>query len=440
MTKLSGKDKRKLLRSAKCLFSVKSLFVPKSFNDLREIPAKHFLSRELKLARNKTIFLTDSGYEHFRAVVAIVDSVDLFGGMADFSDIWTAWHKVVETWLSNDLEPENADEVVQAIAEFIAQKVDDHTFIVPLFGIELDSVDSFDLGKMTILRMSLDVLHASEVEHDHANVPHLLELNKNYLWLKYTARGTPRVAQQKFSDQAALLVGVLAISAASMYEHGAYGFRIGIIMSSEDAIGRSTWISWSEKNRSLTTHYATPRGQMFPANKVLGDESDMARLTCRAITIVQNEHDRTELEEAIARAVYWYSDAQRDSILVMKLVKYWSCVEAFFSFKNEGITQAVSSGLASTLVFGGFRFVASSEYSTLKKKIVNLYCLRSRAVHRGSHQHITEMDVAQFSQWVAWMIISMVALVEQGYTTLNEVKMQTDRLDDLAISHNEKLI
>jgi len=84
--------------------------------------------------------------------------------------------------------------------------------------------------------------------------------------------------------------------------------------------------------------------------------------------------------------------------------------------------------------------VTTSEYSSLKKKIANLYSLRSRAVHRGSHQHTTELDVAQFSQWVAWMIISMVTLVEQGYTTLNEVKMQTDRLDGLAINYNKKSI
>lgn len=310
------------MNSAKRLFSVKSLLVPKSLSDFQEIPVKQHFSRMLKLIGNQTVFLTDSGYEHFRAVIDIIDKADLFEGMADSSDIWTAWHKVVEKWLSNGLEPENADEVVHAITELVAQEIDDHTFIVPLFGIELDSVDSFALGIMTIIRMSVDVLHASGIEHDHANVPHLLELNKNYLWLKGTTRGTPRVAQQKFSDQAALTVGMLAITAASMYELGASGFRIGIIMSPEEAIGRSVWFSWPERTHSLTTHYASPKGQMFAVNKALRDESDMVRIIYSTFTILQQANGRTELEEAIARAVYWYSDAQRDSILVMKLVKY----------------------------------------------------------------------------------------------------------------------
>lgn len=428
MTTLTGKDERTLLFAAKRLFSVKSLVSPKSISD---IPTKQYFVRELRLMGNRTAFLTDSGYEHFRSVVDVIDRADFFDGMAEFSDIWKAWHRVVEKWLSNDLVPERADEVVQAIADLVAQEVDDHTFVVPLFGIELDGVESFSLGTMTILRMSVDVLDSAGVEHDHADVPHLLELNKHYLlWLKGTTRGTPSVAQQRFSEQATLTFGMLAITAASMYEWGASAFRIGIVMTPEEAIGRSVWFSWHKKNRSLTTHYASPRGQPFPVNMALGDESDMVLMIYRAFAILQAS-DRTELEEAIARAVYWYSDAHRDPVLVMKLVKYWSCVEAFFSFDEEEITHAVSAGLASILVFGGFQFVPPSEYSTLKKQIVDLYSLRSRAVHRGSHQHTTERDVAQFSQWVAWMIVSMVALVEQGYTTLKEVKAQTGRLDGL---------
>lgn len=222
-----------------------------------------------------------------------------------------------------------------------------------------------------------------------------------------------------------------------MYERGASGFRIGIVMTPEEAIGRSVWFSWHERGRGLNTHYASPRGQPFPVNKALGVESDMVRMIYRALAILQTGN-KTELEEAIARAVYWYSDAHRDPVLVMKLVKYWSCVEAFFSFENEEITHAISAGLTSILVFGGFRFVSPSEYSALKKQIVDFYSLRFRAVHRGSHQHTTERDVAQFSQWVAWMIISMVALVEQGYTTLKEVKAQTERLDGLEVQKGKK--
>ena len=428
MTKLERKDGRKLLHAAQRLFSSKSFVIPQSLGD---IPARLDFARELRLTENRMVFLTDYGYENFRTVVDVLDQANFFDGMADFSDISTAWRRVVEMWLSDGFEPNFTDEVVQAIASLVAQEIDDFTFVVPLFGIELDGMDSFAVGVMTVLNMSVNVLDLAGVDHKHADVPHLLELNKNYLWLKGSAIGTASVARQKFFEQASLTVGMLAITAVSMYEWGiARDFRIGIVMSPEEAIGRSVWFSWHEKDRSLTTHYESSREQRLPVNKALGDESDMVRIINRAFAIIRAS-DKTALEEAIARAIYWYSDAHRDPVLVMKLIKFWSCVEAFFSFENEHITHAVSSGLASILVFGDFGFVPESEYNSLKQKIKNLYGLRSKAVHRGSHQHISEHDIAQFSQWVAWMIISMVALVERGYTTLDEVKTQTDRLDCL---------
>lgn len=38
-----------------------------------------------------------------------------------------------------------------------------------------------------------------------------------------------------------------------------------------------------------------------------------------------------DLKAAIVKATYWFTDAQRDQERVMQFVKYWSCIEAFFS-------------------------------------------------------------------------------------------------------------
>lgn len=427
MTALVSKDQRKLLFAVKRLFGVKSLLFPQSLND---IPREHYFARELRLTENRTVFLTDSGYEHFQAVVDVLDRVDYFSSQVTYSDIWNAWRKIVERWISIGLVPESANEIVEAITDIICQEIDDFTFIVPLFGSDLTSAESFALGSLTALRLSIDVLDSNGVAHDHADVLHLLESNRTNLWLKGNTRGTAAVAKARFAELTTYTVGMLAIAAASIYEWGATTFRIGAVMTPEDATGRSVWFSWHEKDRSLTTHYASPRGQPLPLDEVLDTESDWGRIVSRGLAIVQSRNG-TELEQAITRAVYWYSDAHRDGVLAMRLVKYWSCVEAFFSFESEDITHAVSAGLASLLVYGGFHCVPLPEYSSIKAQIVKLYGLRSRAVHRGSHQHVTERDVGQFSQWVAWMILEMIALTERGYTTLDEVKAQTDRLDEI---------
>lgn len=425
MAKLIPKQERKLLKSAQQLFSTKSLIMPTSIKD---IPIEHYLTRELRIKEGRSVYLTDSGHEHFRAVIDILDQADFFEGMAAYPDIGEAWREVVAKWINEGQMPYKVDEVLQSIEVRIAQKVDNHTFIVPIRGLELDGLESFTIGALTISRMSVDELLSAGVKHDHADVARLLESNKNTLWLKGTTRGTEKVALRKFSNLATLTAGMLAITAAAMYERGASSFRIGIVLSAEEVISRSIWFSWSEQVRSLTTHYELLRGQYFPLNASLMDDSDMSRIIRRGFAVLQTE-TRTQLEDAIVKSVYWFSDAHRDSVPVMQLIKYWSCVEAFFSFNEELITHAVSAGLASLLTFGGFQFVPVADYSILKKKISTLYKLRSRAVHQGSHQHVTERDLDQFSKWVAWMIINMIALVEQGYTTLKQVKEQTDRLD-----------
>lgn len=428
MKTLTAKDKRTLLFAARHLFRDKSILIPTSISDIHSIPNEQHFSRMLSLTDNRIIYLTEQGHQYFRNVVDNLYRADYFDGLVEYSDISLAWRRVIENWFSNGLAPENADEIVQAIEERILQEIDEYTFVVPLFGVELEDIDSFELGAMSLLRPSIEVFNSARVAHEHADLTRLLEFNKDCLWLKGTMKGTPGVAQQRFSEQAALTIGMLAASAASAYENGAHGFRIGIVMRPEDANGRSVWFSWPERARSLSTHYAFPRGQFFPIQKVFESEVVMSRVFFRALSILQSSK-KTELEISISKAVFWYSDAQRDPVLVMKLVKYWSCVESFFSFEKEEITHAVSSGLASILVFGGFRLIPPDEYNTLKKRISKLYSLRSQAVHRGTHQHIKELDVAQFCQWVAWLIFNMVNLVGQGYTTLKEVKEQTDRLD-----------
>ncbi|CAN7157797.1 hypothetical protein [Mesorhizobium sp. LjNodule214] len=83
-------------------------------------------------------------------------------------------------------------------------------------------------------------------------------------------------------------------------------------------------------------------------------------------------------------------------------------------------------------MYGGFRFVDVAEYDEIKKKIGDLNDVRSQAIHRAAHRHVTERDVAQFSQWVAWMIMEMVNLSERGYTTLSQIKREADRLDAIS--------
>jgi hypothetical protein len=97
----------------------------------------------------------------------------------------------------------------------------------------------------------------------------------------------------------------------------------------------------------------------------------------------------------------------------------------------------VATGIAVVLVFGGFSFASLDEYSALKRRAAKLYGQRSRAVHHGSLEHVSENDVAELSLIAARLIINMLSFVEQGYETISKVKEQTLRLSR-AMERREK--
>lgn len=98
------------------------------------------------------------------------------------------------------------------------------------------------------------------------------------------------------------------------------------------------------------------------------------------------------------------------------------------------LTQSVSTGLACVLVYGGYNFVPEAEYVSFKKRVATLYDLRSRAVHGAAYHHVSERNVADLSQWVAWMLINMVSFVERGYTKIGQIKAIADRLDEKLVA------
>jgi hypothetical protein len=191
-------------------------------------------------------------------------------------------------------------------------------------------------------------------------------------------------------------------------------------MTPEEGYGRAKYLSWSDKERSLTMTYKFAGSQRLALEATMRSQlvnSDVCKKAFSLFAVA----DGNELEEAIRRAVYWYSDAHRDQVMVMRLLKYWSCVETLFSVPQE-TTQSVSLGLADALVFGPVGFLQAEEHPALVLRIVKLYDKRSRATHGASYQHVSERDAADLSQWVAWMLYNAISLAAHGISTLDAMR------------------
>lgn len=430
---LTTRQLRALNRLLDQLFSVKSFIVPPAFKNFSGLD---FLARELRLSDNRQMWLSDRGMALLRDISTALDRADLFDGLAGYSDVAGGCRQVVQDWLSKWSRPDGAGEFVELVRQAVEPQICRHTFVVSLYGVELDGIDSIVLGSFRVVRPSAGYLTASGVNFDMTTIQRNLKAMESYLWLVGDASGTCDVAERKFTAHAELIVGMLAVSAASMHEYGASGFRIGVVMSPEQAYGRSVWMLWTDKKKSLVTSAKFVGSQSLQINQELVEQLRAATVFDRSFAIFESG-DNSPLEAAIKRAVYWYSDAHRDSVPVMKLVKYWSCVETFFSGEksengqavSQSITSSVSIGLACVLVFGGFQFVPEKEYAGFKARIRKLYDLRSRAVHGAVHHHVSVRDTAELSQWVAWMLINMIAFVERGYKTPEQIKSRAEELD-----------
>ena len=99
----------------------------------------------------------------------------------------------------------------------------------------------------------------------------------------------------------------------------------------------------------------------------------------------------------------------------MRFVKLWTCAECFFAIENEEVTELNARGIATVLAFAGFQIIDLPEYRKIKRKLKSLYDLRSRAIHRAEFGMVNDSDLAEFSRWIAWVIISMTAISLRGY-------------------------
>jgi len=429
MSNLSSKDLRTLTHDIDRIANENALFAPQSLEDLKSIDLKaaSYLSREIRLSGNRRFLLTDSGYTALQAIVTRLDGANLSDGLADYSDLFTATKKVFEDCLSKGQRPEDGAELAKLIGQTLEQTIASHRFVARLYGVELKDIDSVRLGTFRIVQPTAEWIRDLGGDHSHENVALLLERTGHQLWLTGEVTGTLRIARAKFQAGAQLATGVLTVLAAALYQYGAHAFRIGIAMTPEESYGEASFLTWTDKNPSPSITFQYAKSQPLIVDPDMRTRLEHSPLCTRAFTILDSDN-RNDLEDAIVHALYWYSDAHRDLLTEMRLLKYWSCVETFFSSKTK-TTQAVTQGLAACLVFGEFRLPAAGEYTTFKRRLTKLYDQRSRATHEAEYGHVSDRDAADFSQWVSWMLLNMITLSEHGYTTVDSVKAWARAID-----------
>jgi hypothetical protein len=281
-------------------------------------------------------------------------------------------------------------------------------------------IDQLQLGSLRLVQASEEFIRDNKVQDpDDWLDRHLADMG-DAPWLVGTFEGTEAAAAHQFQTQARLAVGMLAVAAAATHKFGASGFRIRAVFDAEDNHRSSSSLFWDETARSLGYSLSMANTHRFAINEAMSRDLLSADAVMHAFTVFEKAQPN-EVETTIAKAVFWFADAHRDPVAVMRLIKYWSCVEGFFSVTKDDIAENLSIGLAAVLTFGGYGFLEPTDYQATKARIKNLYGHRSTAVHRASHDHVSESDVATLSQWTAWLIVNMIAFAKEGRASLKEI-------------------
>ncbi len=389
------------------------------------------LGRELKLKNGATTYFTEKGMEHFRTITtALIDS-EAFPNGVDAEDIWQAFWGVFRSLFSEGLIPDSAAEVVQLVSDQLLPLIQTRKFILPFHGIQFEGITDLPLGDLRLIPPDIGYFQSQGLEPRSQHLPTLVKHHVGVLWITGKKVGSPRVAEREFRTAADLTAGLLATISATMLQEGASRIRIGVGQHGGPGRTGETWFSWGDSPDSLSMSTGGGHRPAVPIDVRLRRDIVDATLVTKALSIIRADK-RNDLEESIARGLHWFADAHRDPVLVMQFVKYWSCIEVFFSTENKDITRSVSAGVAAALAFGDFAFVPIADYLKTKKRLAHLYGKRSKAVHGAAREHVTLRDIEELSKWTAGLLVTMLNLSERGYTDRASVKKQTMRLDAAA--------
>jgi hypothetical protein len=419
---MTPKQKRIIERDIETLFSPRA-FIPKiTIEDIKRLGP--FLP-SVKY-KNRTIFLSETGVAALRRLKELINNLPILAGSVSKQDINNQVFRSYSNWLESELQPTGQEFTEEAVDSLLGL-VKHYEFLIQVEGIDLKDQDVLELGSIRIQESDRALLQDVNFK-GNLDIESIYEQFKDSLWLIGSGRGSTNALSERLEYRAFLTTGIIAVYGAILYKGAFRQTRVCAITSPFEHSKAVSSLMWEigGKNPWVSRKFGTD--QDLPI-----DSDSVTYLTevcfLKQLASLPDRTDRSELQESILNSIYWFADAYRDRIPTMQFLKLWTCAECFFSIKNEGFTELNAKGIAVILTFGGYNIVEVCDYAAFKKRIKHLYRLRSKALHRAKFGHIRIQDLDDFSRWIAWVIISMVTLAEQGYKTLHQVHEQISRLD-----------
>src|ERR1700739_29161 len=420
---MTPKEQRIVESDLNTLFSIKALQVPTTIEAWQKIDFFHPM---IKTERGD-LPLSAKGIAALRRTTRIIQAIPALKNLCSEREIATQVHTSYEGWLRQRLQPD-AREFIDGVQETLLATVKDHVHLVILEGVELIGLEKIQLGSTTIVKADPAILAGVEFG-GYLSADWIDKEFANKMWLLGTTNGSPEVSRLRFEHRTMLTVGGLVVCGSLLYKGAIWRSHVRALMTPEARSAAVSVLRWEAGGTNPILSRASGNTVKLPFEvdsiRYLHENCFLDHLT----TLIDRE-ERSELQDAIVRALYWFADAHGDQNITMRFIKLWSCAECFFAISDTDVTEANTRGMATILTFAGYKVWERSEYPQMKRRLKRLYDLRSRAVHRAEFGAVQTEDLEDFSQWIAWLIVSMAALNQRGYQTLAAVKEQAVRVDD----------
>src|SRR5690554_24967 len=427
---ISNKDKRRFENDMAALFRLKELV--KEQQALLDFDLFERFQREIMTPVKRPVYLSKTAYEGLLRIKELMVAFLPSREFIEEEDIEHACRTVLGRLYIEESPSKDIDSFFRSVEETVGPLIKTRKFYSSLDGIDIVDFEELNIGTFAIAKPDIQALQSFDINENTAQK--LLGNMQHGLWITGEVKGSPAHAERIFFERVRATCGVLAISLTTVLKRGAAAVQLIPSMEGRMRPNSVSWFSFELDSMGLSRSFSF-RHPSIEINKHNYDELCTCEWFNELVRISQSDVS-TEVESAIQRSIYWFFDAQADTIPEMQFVKFWSCIECFFSFEKEKTTAAIIEGLSLLLTGGSYGFIQAEFYSKLKKEIEGLYDKRSLAVHNAEHDHITSTDVSTVSKWAAWVILEYATLVARGFETRAAAKIQIYEMNIRAASTN----
>ncbi|MEI3650336.1 MAG: hypothetical protein V6D39_10145 [Dolichospermum lemmermannii FEM_B0920] len=340
------------------------------------------------------------------------------------------------TNLNQHINKREFNDVLLAISTRLSEQIKNFEFFFILDGLELQDINEISFGSIKIVRFDENLTNDFYQKNIEINPSFAENLKKNIednflnkLVIKCSAFGDSDKAREIVRSKSKELINYFRYLICVMAHDRISENMIKINIASEAYTQTEYFLQREFTNK--TTAFTTSRGrrhlQKFTIDQALLNTLQEKAFLNDIKTFFDNKKI-SELEGFIMTAIYWTGEAQNEFDTDISFLKYWTALEVIFSNKKEDITHALCKGISITLAFSNYHFIEVNEINNIYKRISKLYDRRSKIIHTGLRESITELEISEICRYTSYVILSLFDFRNQGYTELKQIGREIERL------------